>query len=214
MADEAEQKLVLKPGSVTMYLTNFMRTNDSENFQFSDLILQNKRVETLAKTMDEVKDVRRCDLSVNNIQDVAPLKDMQQLMYLNLSKNKIKALTILTQDDLFPNLRWLDVSNNKITDMPAFKLPKLEYLDIGYNKLEKVNDGWNGHANIRILKTIDNKFKSLTQFKAMPQLRELYMANNAVTVLGGWEGMPALKKLHLRRNKIDKVQEEELAPLE
>jgi hypothetical protein len=40
------------------------------------------------------------------------------------------------------------------------------------------------------------------------------MANNAVTVLGGWEGMPTLKKLHLRRNKIDKVQEEELAPLE
>lgn len=96
MADEGEQKLVLKPGSVTMYLTNFTRTNDSENFQFSDLILQNKRVETLAKTMDEVKDARRCDLSVNNIQDVAPLKDMQQLMYLNLSKNKIKALNILT----------------------------------------------------------------------------------------------------------------------
>lgn len=48
----------------------------------------------------------------------------------------------------------------------------------------------------------------------MPALRELYMANNAVTVLGGWEGMPALKKLHLRRNKIDKVQEEDFVPLE
>jgi hypothetical protein len=54
--------------------------------------------------------------------------------------------------------------------MPAFKLPKLEYLDISYNKLEKVNDGWSGHANIRIFKTIDNKFKSLSQFKAMPKL--------------------------------------------
>lgn len=67
-------------------------------------------------------------------------------------------------------MKWLDVSNNKIVDMPAFKLPKLEYLDISYNKLEKVNDGWNGHANIRIFKTIDNKFKSLSQFKAMPKL--------------------------------------------
>lgn len=89
--------------------------------------------------------------------------------------------------------------------MPAFKVPKLEYLDISYNKLEKINDGWTGHANIRIFKTIDNKFKSLSQFKAMPALKELYMANNSVTVLGGWEGMPALKKLHLRRNKIEKV---------
>jgi len=40
------------------------------------------------------------------------------------------------------------------------------------------------------------------------------MANNAVTVLGGWEGMPALKRLHLRRNKVEKVQEEDFVPLE
>lgn len=47
----------------------------------------------------------------------------------------------------------------------------------------------------------------------MPKLEQLYMANNAVTVLSGWEGMPALKKLHLRRNKIEKI-DEELPPLE
>jgi Leucine-rich repeat (LRR) protein len=39
------------------------------------------------------------------------------------------------------------------------------------------------------------------------------MANNAVTVLSGWEGLPDLKKLHLRRNKIEKI-DEELPPLE
>ena len=47
----------------------------------------------------------------------------------------------------------------------------------------------------------------------MPKLEQLYMANNAVTVLSGWEGMPVLKKLHLRRNKIEKI-DEELPPLE
>ena len=45
--------------------------------------------------------------------------------------------------------------------MPAFKLPKLEQLDISYMKLEKVNDALTGHTNIRIFKTIDNKFKSI-----------------------------------------------------
>jgi len=134
-------------------------------------------------------------------------------MYLNLQNNKIKALTVFTQDDMFPNMKWLDVSKNKITEMPAFKLPKLEYLDISYNKLEKVNDGWAGHANIRIFKTIDNKFKSLAQFKAMPKLEELYAAQNAFTALTGWEGMSVLKRLHLRRNKIEKV-DEELPPCE
>jgi Leucine-rich repeat (LRR) protein len=61
-------------------------------------------------------------------------------MYLNLSKNKIKALNVFCADDQFVNLKWLDVSNNKIVELPAFKLPKLEYLDISYNKLEKAND--------------------------------------------------------------------------
>lgn len=206
-ADVAE-KLILKPGAMTQYLSNFERSEDNESFFFKDFILQNRRVESLAKTMDEVKEVRKCDLSVNNLVEIAMLKDMQHLIYLNLAKNKIKTLTIFCADDLFPNLKWLDVSNNKIVDMPAFKLPKLEYLDISYNKLEKVNDGWSGHANIRIFKTIDNKFKSLSQFKSMPKLEQLYMANNAITLLGSWDGMPALKKLHLRRNKIEKIDEE------
>jgi Leucine-rich repeat (LRR) protein len=61
-------------------------------------------------------------------------------MYLNLSKNKIKALNVFCFDDQFVNLKWLDVSNNKIVELPGFKLPKLEYLDISYNKLEKAND--------------------------------------------------------------------------
>jgi hypothetical protein len=76
MADAAEEKLVLKPGAMTVYLSNFERSPDMESFMFQDLILQNRRVESLAKTMDEMKEVRKCDLSVNNIVDVAMLKDM------------------------------------------------------------------------------------------------------------------------------------------
>jgi Leucine-rich repeat (LRR) protein len=40
------------------------------------------------------------------------------------------------------SLKYLDLSNNKFTELAAFKLPKLEYLDISYNKLEKINEGW------------------------------------------------------------------------
>ena len=158
--------------------------------------------------MEEVKDVRKCDLSINNIVDVSSLKDMQQLIYLNLSKNKIKAVGVFTQEEIFPNLKWLDLSNNKLTELSGIKLPKLEYLDIGYNKLEKVNEAWTGHPNLRILKTVDNKFKTFAAFKAMPMLQELYLANNQISVLTGWEQMPALRRLHLRRNKIDKFDEE------
>lgn len=77
MTEEQLEKLVLKPGGVTPFLSNFAAGADKESYFFQDLILSNRRVESLAKSMEEVKDVRRCDLSLNNIQDVASLKDMQ-----------------------------------------------------------------------------------------------------------------------------------------
>ena len=100
------------------------------------------------------------------------------------------------------------MSNNKFTELAAFKLPKLEYLDISYNKLEKINEGWQGHPKIKIFKTIDNKFKNLAPFKNMPKLEELYASNNMIATLIGGEGLISLKKLHLRHNKIDKIEEE------
>ena len=197
---ETEEKLVLKPGAVTQYLSNFQQSADYETFYFTDLILQNRRVETLAKSMEEVSRVQKCDLSINNLVEITPLKDMSQLVFLNLAKNKIKACNVFCNEEAFPNLKWLDLSNNKFSELSPIKCPKLEYLDISFNKLEKVNEGWTGHANIRIMKSIDNKFKSLQPFKAMPKLEELYMSANLITALGGWESLPVLKKLVLRRN--------------
>ena len=145
MAEAPEEKLVLKPGGVSHFLSGLRQTEDCESFFFGTLNLNNRRVEGLAKTMDEVKEVRHCDLGLNNIVDVTPLKDMQQLIYLQLTKNKIKAFNVFCTEDAFPNLKWLDVSHNKLVELPAIKCAKLEYLDISYMKLEKVNDGWQGH---------------------------------------------------------------------
>lgn len=97
--------------------------------------------------------------------------------------------------------------------MAAFKLPKLEYLDISFNKIEKVNDGWVGHPSLKVFKSIDNKFKNLVPFKAMPKLEKLFLANNNIGTLTGCEGLEKLKFLHLRRNKIAKIEEEGLPEL-
>lgn len=153
------------------------------------------------------------DLSINSIAECGTLSVCTQLVRLNLAKNKLKSLAVFTVEENFPNLKWLDVSNNKFPDFPAFKCPKLEYLDISYNKLEKVNEAWVGHERLRVIKAIDNKFKTLAPFKKMPKLEELYMAQNMIVTLSGWEELPNLKKLHLRKNKIEKLPEEDLPDL-
>ena len=177
-AAAAEEKLVLRPGTILQFLDNFTSTQDGESMQYQDLNMSNKRVEALAKACEEVKDVQNVDLSVNQLADINPIKDMTNIIRLNVSKNKIKNIAVFTLDDAMPNLKWLDVSTNKFTEFPAFKCPKLEYLDISYNKLEKVNEGWTTHEKLRVIKSIDNKFKNLAPFKNMPSLEVLNMSSN------------------------------------
>ena len=210
------EKLVLKPGVVLPFLSNFTISNDGESFQFTDLDMSGKNIEQLNKTIEEAKEVYNVNLNTNGIGDPSALKELLNLMHLDLGSNKVKNLNVLTVEDNFPNLQWLDISNNKFTEFPPIKCPKLQYLDVSYNKLEKVNDGWTGHANLKVLKSVENKFKNLAVFKNCPKLEELYLARNKIAALSGYEGLPALKRLHLRRNNIEKIDDElaELPSLE
>jgi len=184
---ETEEKLVLKPEVIRKYLTHFDYTPDRESMQYLHLVLANKRIEQLNNSILEAKHVLVLDLSNNNIVDVNIVQQLTGLVKLNLAKNKIKNINIFTNEENFPALKWLDISNNKYTELVAIKTSKLDYLDIGYNRLEKVSEGWTGHPNIKIMKSVDNRFKNLAPFKDMPKLEELYLASNAVTTLSGWE---------------------------
>jgi protein phosphatase 1 regulatory subunit 7 len=166
-----------------------------------------------AKFMEEAKDVLYIDLALNSLADSAALAVCTKVMRLNLANNKIKSASVFCSEENFPNLKWLDLSGNKLTEFPALKVPKLEYLDVSGMKIEKINEAWTTHERLRVVKCVDNKFKSLSLFKSMPKLEELYMAQNLITTLSGWENLPNLRKLHLRKNKIDKLPEEDLPEL-
>jgi Leucine-rich repeat (LRR) protein len=153
------------------------------------------------------------DLNNNNIVDINVIQQFTNLVKLNVGKNKIKSIAIFSNEENFPNLKWLDISNNKYIELIGIKVPKLEYLDISYNKLEKINESWTGHPNIKVFKSIDNKFKNFVPFKELPKLEELYLESNVITTISGYENLPSLKKLHLRKNRIEKI-DEEMAPLD
>ena len=113
-----------------------------------DIVCSGQELEVLGKAVDEVRDVSKIDFSNNGIVDINPLAQLTRVIHLNLSNNKIKNVTVFTQEEAFPNLKWLDISFNKFVEFPAFKVPKLDYLNISGNKLEKVNDGWTGQQLI------------------------------------------------------------------
>lgn len=109
---------------------------------FQTLDMSNKGVEALNKCVEEAKEVYNCHLNQNNIADPSALKELSNLVHLELQRNKIKTLSVFTSEENFTKLKYLDLANNKFTDLTNFALPSLEYLDISHNKLEKVNEGW------------------------------------------------------------------------
>jgi protein phosphatase 1 regulatory subunit 7 len=214
MTEEIREKLLLKPGVVASFLTNFSWTPNKESFQMTELHMADKVVDAIsAKSAEEAKDVLIIDLSLNSLSDCSALVVCTQLVKLNLAKNKIKSAAVFCAEENFPNLKWLDLSGNKLSEFPAFKCAKLEYLDVSAMKIDKINEAWTTHERLRVVKCVDNRFKSLALFKSMPRLEELYMGQNMITTLSGWENLPNLRKLHLRKNKIDKLPEEDLPDL-
>ena len=122
MADPNE-KLVLKPGVVTPFLSRFGLSKDGESFHFTECDMSNKNIEQLNKAIEEAGKVFIMNLSINNIADPAALKELLNLVHLDLSKNKIKNISVFTNEDCFMNLKYLDLSNNKFGDLAAFKCP-------------------------------------------------------------------------------------------
>ena len=76
--------------------------------------------------MEEVKEVQKVDMSNNLISEISPLREMTRVINLNISSNRIKNVSIFTDETAFPQLKILDISNNKFTEFPAIKCPKLE----------------------------------------------------------------------------------------
>ncbi len=107
MADE--EKLILKPEVIKRFLSNYDFTFDREKMQFLDLIMANKRIEALNNSMLEFKTVQHLDLSGNNIVDINVLQQFENLVKLNVGKNKIKNISIFANENNFPNMRWLDI---------------------------------------------------------------------------------------------------------
>jgi len=69
---------------VSTFLTDFKMSTDGENFMFLTLDMSNKGVEALNKCIDEAKEVYNAHLNQNNIADPSALKELSNLVHLEL----------------------------------------------------------------------------------------------------------------------------------
>ncbi|XP_063529124.1 protein artichoke-like [Cydia strobilella] len=160
------------------------------------LFLSNNNINVLHHgAFHRVPKLRVVDLNYNNINRIHPESFLQQsgsgVEELNLIGNQITHISeFRALLDALPRLRFLDMSENLLQDIPRGALrghPSLERLHLNKNNI---------------------KFIQADAFMAMPALRELHLSNNSLTDFneGPFWNLPALKGLDLSFNYFQRLQ--------
>nr|XP_032530182.1 protein artichoke-like isoform X1 [Danaus plexippus plexippus]XP_032530183.1 protein artichoke-like isoform X1 [Danaus plexippus plexippus]XP_032530185.1 protein artichoke-like isoform X1 [Danaus plexippus plexippus] len=142
-----------------------------------------------------VAKLRKVDLNYNEIIRIHPESFLQQsgsgVEDLSLIGNQIMHISeFRSLLDALPRLRYLDMSENLLQEIPRGALR-------GHPSLERL------HLNTNNIKFIDKD-----AFLAMPALRELHLSNNSLNDLneGPFWNLPALKGLDLSYNYFQRLQ--------
>ena len=190
-----------------------LRIEDSkmENYKYLDLsklgIDDNQliRLFELEKINQILKQIEFLDLTNNELIYLPNLKKYPNILYLNVSFNKIN------QHIYDDNLLELTCHNNQIKSIKSDKLthinasynnidfidiPNINILIISYNKLNWIPS----YLELKYLECINNQINKIDN---MLYLEELYIGqNNVNTILN----MPKLKVLNCVENPLDKIK--------
>ena len=119
------------------------------------------------------------DASQCSITDITALSS-SPIKYLNLSDNKVKEITTLSQTS---SLYQLNLNNNEVTSLAPLS----------------------SHADIRELNVNKNKLKNLSGLEMMLYLKTLSASGNEITTIDGLTNCTVLENVDLSFNKITDI---------
>jgi len=174
---------------------------DKSGYAFLKLNLQGRNIDSIHNSFATYKHICYVDLSNNNLDSFAVFGQLPNLIDLNLKKNSIKDLKALANEEYFPYLQTLNLSENKVADIGPIKCPRLVELNLSENRIDK-GEAFEGHQKLINLNLRKNRLANIAFVKDMPNLVELYLNENKIKNIGGFENLGNLKILHLRGNNV------------
>ncbi|XP_034840310.1 leucine-rich repeat-containing protein 23-like [Maniola hyperantus] len=155
-----------------------------------------------------------------NLTNISAIKSFQHLQFLDVSNNsldleslqevtKLPFLVLIHADKNLLNsaalkkMKYMQVmimNNNSITSVHDVYQPELCTLEVGYNKIKKIQFDYK-MPNIKCLDFRYNLIQDIPDFD-FPNLDSLYLAGNSITSLVGIEKLVNLRILHVRNNPI------------
>lgn len=120
------------------------------------------------------------------------------------------------QEHLPADVQLLLLNDNRISDLPTtlnIWFPDLLYLNLAYNKIERIDSGegaFDGLYNLRLLDLQNNRLSALSSFAlaGMYNLQELNLGDNQLSAVvdDAFGGLPKLETLHLNGNQLAYIQ--------
>lgn len=101
---------------------------------------------------------------------------MNYLVRIDCSKNEIKEMDIFNTIDKLQFLQILNLSSNKIKELPELNLGALTELNLETNSIDNAS-GFKGLPNLKKLNLKQNKLKDCTGLANCPELDVLYLVN-------------------------------------
>jgi len=109
---------------------------------YTRLTIAEKELERLFPVILKYKEIRYLDINTNTIEDITLVEGFSNLVWLNASKNQVNNLDVFAQDRL-DQLQMLNLSGNKIKALTNIGLPSLKRLNLSENEISEIN--WKGH---------------------------------------------------------------------
>jgi Leucine-rich repeat (LRR) protein len=148
------------------------------------LDLSGNKLKSIPETLGNLKALQSISLRQNRLECFpVPIGHLAALQTLNLSRNLLTDIKISPS----PRLEKLYLSENKITSLSCFEsLPSLDLLDISSNKLEELPESLSRCIKLSCLDVRDNSLVSLSPCLGNLNLKKLYVTGNP------FGGMPML----------------------
>ncbi|XP_012551774.1 leucine-rich repeat-containing protein 23 [Bombyx mori] len=155
-----------------------------------------------------------------NLTDITAIKYFKHLQFVDVSNNKLdlEALQAVTElphlllihadknilrSGALKKMKYLQViimNYNELTTVHDVFQPELSTLEVGYNKIRKINFD----SRMETIRCLDFRYNLIEDINGLnfPNLDSLYLAGNQINSLIGLESCVNLRILHVRNNPI------------
>jgi len=200
---EEEPKEILKQEQIAEGLSMIQRTHDGSSYAFSQLTLEEKEIQELGVLLRPYQHLQNINLSKNALIEINEVMHLQYLININAQGNQIADIKFFEEySQSLEYLQKLDLSQNKIQALTDLPQPRLFKVNLSENEIASAAN-FTGHANLLSLNLSKNKLVNLAGIHNMARLTELNLSENEITSLSLMRNLPNLKTLNLNTNKIE-----------